>query len=78
MDLIYQGQSINLNPQPLSASIRDSTQHHVASNNNNMADSNASQLNQRMQLIQMSNDGSESSTSNEENVRSAYCFEGII
>ncbi|KAI6176011.1 hypothetical protein M3Y97_00752600 [Aphelenchoides bicaudatus] len=64
-DMIYQNQMINLNPQPLVVNTNDSIHHH--SNNNNMPDANIAQLNQQMQIVQLSNDGSESSTSNEEN-----------
>lgn len=66
MDGLYQNSMINLNPQPLVVNTNDSMHH--STNNNNMTEANAVQVGQQMQLVQMSNDGSESSTSNEENV----------
>lgn len=75
MDMIYQNQMINLPSQPLLINTNDSMHHHNSStNNNNMTldESTASQLNQQMPLVHTSNDGSESSTSNEENVSQFY------
>jgi hypothetical protein len=67
MNMIYQNQM--LQQQPLL--INDSMHHHGTTNNSSMGldeTNNTSQLNQQMQINQMNNDGSDSSTSNEENV----------